>query len=263
MRQRPLLHTSYESDQALMNTWTKKLMLAILLVILVLLPFGVLPGISFLSETSWMRLLSTVAIFGIAALGLNVLTGMAGQVSLGHAFFMGVGAYTAAWLGAAPGPLLGLGLPMWIWLPASGIVAAAIGVVVGPTAVRVRGLYLAFVTLGLVFVGEYVWRNWDTLTGGSQAGRDFPGFAFRLWKEEDPLIDFSASGPWFGMELSSQAKTYYFLTAVLIGAVILVKNLQRTRVGRAFQSIRDRDIAAEIMGVNDFKYKLIAFGVSS
>lgn len=263
MRQRPLLHTSYESDQALMNTWTKKLMLGILVVILVLIPFGILPGISFLSESSWLRLLSTVAIFGIAALGLNVLTGMAGQVSLGHAFFMGVGAYTAAWLGAAPGPLLGLGLPMWIWLPAAGIVAAAIGVVVGPTAVRVRGLYLAFVTLGLVFVGEYVWRNWDTLTGGSQAGRDFPRFAFRFWKEENALIDFSASGPWFGVELSSQAKTYYFLTALLIGAVILVKNLQRTRVGRAFQSIRDRDIAAEIMGVNDFKYKLIAFGVSS
>lgn len=263
MRQRPLLHTSYESDQALMNSWTKKAMVAVLLLILILIPFGVLPVIGFLSETSWLRLLSTVAIFGIAALGLNVLTGMAGQVSLGHAFFMGVGAYTAAWLGAAPGPLLGLGLPMWIWLPAAGIVAAVIGVAVGPTAVRVRGLYLAFVTLGLVFVGEYLWRNWDTLTGGSQAGRDFPRFSFRLWKEETPLIDFSTAGPWFGIELSSQAKTYYFLAGLLIVAVVLVKNLQRTRVGRAFQSIRDRDIAAEIMGVDEVKYKLIAFGVSS
>ncbi|HUG09350.1 MAG TPA: branched-chain amino acid ABC transporter permease [Acidimicrobiia bacterium] len=263
MRQRPLLHTSYQSDQALMNSWTKKVMLAVLLVILVLIPFGVLPVITFLSETAWLRLLTTVAIFGIAALGLNILTGMAGQVSLGHAFFMGVGAYTAAWLGAAPGPLLGLGLPIWIWLPAAGIVAAAIGVAVGPTAVRVRGLYLAFVTLGLVFVGEYVFRNWDSLTGGSQAGRDFPGFTVRLWKEETPLIDFSTAGSWFGVELSSQAKTYYFVIALFIVAVVLVKNLQRTRVGRAFQSIRDRDIAAEIMGVNDFKYKLIAFGVSS
>jgi branched-chain amino acid transport system permease protein len=263
MRLRPLLHTSYESDQALMNTWTKKLMVGVLLVILVLVPFGVLPVIGFLAETSWLRLLSTVAIFGIAALGLNVLTGMAGQISLGHAFFMGVGAYTAAFLGAAPGPLLGLGLPMWIWLPAAGLVAAAIGVAVGPTAVRVRGLYLAFVTLGLVFVGEYLWRNWDSLTGGSQAGRDFPRFAFRFWQEETPLIDFSTAGPWFGIELSAQAKTYYFLILLLIVAVVLVKNLQRTRVGRAFQSIRDRDIAAEIMGVNEVRYKLIAFGVSS
>ncbi len=263
MRQRPLLHISYESDQALMNTGTKKVMVGILLVILALIPFGVLPLIGFLAETAWLRLLSTVAIFGIAALGLNVLTGMAGQVSLGHAFFMGVGAYTAAWLGAAPGPLLGLGLPMWVWLPAAGLVAAAIGVTVGPTAVRVRGLYLAFVTLGLVFVGEYVFRNWNSLTGGSQAGRDFPRFAFRFWQEESPLIDFSSAGSWFGIELSAQAKTYYFLSALLIVAVVLVKNLQRTRVGRAFQSIRDRDIAAEIMGVNDFKYKLIAFGVSS
>jgi branched-chain amino acid transport system permease protein len=258
-----MLYTRYEADQALMNTGTKKLMFGALIAIMVLIPLGVLPGMKFLAEADWLRLLSMVAIFGIGALGLNVLTGMAGQVSLGHAFFMGVGAYTAAWLGAAPGPLLGIGLPMWIWLPAAGIVAAVIGVVVGPTAVRVRGLYLAFVTLGLVFVGEYLWRNWDTISGGSQAGRDFPGFAFRLWKEEAPLIDFSSPGPWFGIELSSQAKTYYFLAALLIVAVVLVKNLQRTRVGRAFQSIRDRDIAAEIMGVNDFKYKLVAFGISS
>ena len=70
-------------------------------------------------------------------------------MSLGHAFFMGVGAYTAVWLGGpVDGPLLGLGLPIWIWLPAAGIVAALIGVAVGPTAVRVRGLYLAIVTLG-------------------------------------------------------------------------------------------------------------------
>lgn len=263
MRGRPMMYTRYEADQALMNTGTKKVMLIVLFATMALVPLGVLPGIGFLAQNDWLRLLSTVAIFGIAALGLNVLTGLAGQVSLGHAFFMGVGAYTAAWLGAAPGPLLGLGLPIWIWLPAAGIVAAVIGVVVGPTAVRVRGLYLAFVTLGLVFVGEYVWRNWGSLSGGSQAGRDFPRFAVRFWKEENPLINFSAPGRWFGIDLSGQAKTYYFLSVLLIVAVILVKNLQRTRVGRAFQSIRDRDIAAEIMGVNDFKYKLIAFGVSS
>jgi branched-chain amino acid transport system permease protein len=223
----------------------------------------VLPVIGFLGQNDWLRLLSTVAIFAVGALGLNILTGLAGQVSLGHAFFMGVGAYTAAWLGAAPGPLVGLGLPIWIWLPAAGLVAAAIGVAVGPTAVRVRGLYLAFVTLGLVFVGEYIFRNWNALTGGSQAGRGFPNFNFRLWQEEDPVIAFSEAGPWFGIELSAQAKTYYFLSAIAVVAVVLAKNLQRTRVGRAFQSIRDRDIAAEIMGVNEFRYKLVAFGISS
>jgi branched-chain amino acid transport system permease protein len=258
-----MLHTRYESDQALMNTGTKKAVLALLLVALALVPIGVVPGIRFLSQDDWLRILSTVAIFAIGALGLNILTGLAGQVSLGHAFFMGVGAYTAAWLGAAPGPFLGLGLPMWVWLPVSGIVAAVIGVAIGPTAVRVRGLYLAFVTLGLVFVGEYVFRNWTSLTGGSQAGRTFPSFEIRVWKEEEPLLSFATDGPWFGIDLASEAKTYYFLTLLAIVFVLLAKNLQRTRIGRAFQSIRDRDIAAEIMGVDEVRHKLMAFGISS
>ncbi|MFZ0012650.1 MAG: branched-chain amino acid ABC transporter permease, partial [Acidimicrobiia bacterium] len=124
-------------------------------------------------------------------------------------------------------------------------------------------LYLAFVTLGLVFVGEYVFRNWTSLTGGSQTGRTFPPLEFNLWKGEDPLVDFSTDGSWFGIELSSDAKTFYFLVVMAIVFVLLAKNLQRTRVGRAFQSIRDRDIAAEIMGVDESRNKLTAFGISS
>jgi branched-chain amino acid transport system permease protein len=246
-----------------MNTWTKKVMLTLLLVLLALVPLGVIPGFSFLAQDEWLRLLATVAIFVIGALGLNILTGLAGQVSLGHAFFMGIGAYTAAWLGSPPGPHFGLGLPIWIWLPAAGIVAALVGIAVGPTAVRVRGLYLAFVTLGLVFVGEYVFRNWTSLTGGSQAGRTFPALELKLWREEDPIISFAGGGPWFGLDLASEAKTYYFMVLLAIVFVVMAKNVQRTRIGRAFQSIRDRDIAAEIMGVDEFRYKLVAFGISS
>jgi branched-chain amino acid transport system permease protein len=263
MRGRPLLYTDYEADQALMNTGSKKIGLAFLLIVALLIPFQVIPGIGFLGENDWLRLFTTVCIFGIGALGLNILTGLAGQVSLGHAFFMGVGAYTAAWLGAAEGPLIGLGLPIWIWLPAAGIVAAIIGVIVGPTAVRVRGLYLAFVTLGLVFVGIYLFRNWSSLSGGAEIGREFPALEFRLWKSEEPLVDFTADGPWFGIDFIAEAKIYYLLLALLVVFVLLAKNLQRTRVGRAFQSIRDRDIAAEIMGVDEVRYKLMAFGISS
>lgn len=265
-----MLYSSYEADQALMNTGPKKVILTLFLLFLAFIPLqmvegipDLIPGFDFLGNNDWLKLLSTACIFAIGALGLNVLTGLAGQVSLGHAFFMGLGAYTAAWLGAAPGPLAGIGLPMWIWLPAAGAVAAIVGVAVGPTAVRVRGLYLAFVTLGLVFVGEYIFRNWSTLTGGSQSGRTFPDFELRLWKEETPLVDFANDGTWFGIALSSEAKTYYLLVFLLVVFVLLAKNLQRTRAGRAFQSIRDRDIAAEIMGVNEFKYKLTAFGISS
>ena len=220
-----MLYTRYEADQALMNTGTKKVMLGVFLLILALIPLGVLPVIDFMSQPDWLRLLSEVSIFAIGALGLNILTGLAGQISLGHAFFMGIGAYTAAWLGAPVGPLLGLNLPIWIWLPAAGIVAALIGVAVGPTAVRVRGLYLAFVTLGLVFVGEYVFRNWASLTGGSQSGRTFPAFELKLWKEETPLVSFNTDGPWFGIDLTAEAKTYYFLAVLAILFVILAKKL--------------------------------------
>ncbi len=273
MRGRPLLHTSYEADQSILNTTTKRLVLVLFLALLVLLPFSggaeqpggmrlfdfSVPFVGFLAANDWLQLLGTVCIFAIGALGLNILTGLAGQVSLGHAFFMGIGAYTAAWLGAPEGPLLGMGLPIWVWLPAAGLVAAAVGVLVGPTAVRVRGLYLAIVTLGLVFIGEYVFRNWVSLTGGSQAGRSFPKLDVRLWKEEAPLIGVTQSGEW----ISSNGKTFLLLLALLLIATLAAKNLQRTRVGRAFQAIRDRDVAAEVMGVNEVRYKLMAFGISS
>ena len=264
MRGRPLLYTTYESDQAIFNTTAKKVFAGLGLLVLVLLPFNVVPGLGFLAAGDWLRLLSTVAIFVVGALGLNILLGLAGQVSLGHAFFMGVGAYVAAVLGGDPeGVRLGFGLPLWIWLPAAGVVAALIGIAFGPAAVRVRGLYLAFVTLGLVFVGDYVFRNWISVTGGAGAGRTFPPFEFRLWKEEEPLIDFTSDGAWFGIELTSEAKTFYFVLAIALLFMLLAKNLQRTRIGRAFQSIRDRDIAAEIMGVDEVRNKLRAFGISS
>ncbi|HEY7469571.1 MAG TPA: branched-chain amino acid ABC transporter permease [Acidimicrobiia bacterium] len=264
MRGRPLLYTSYEADQALLNTTTKRVMLGLFLLVLVTIPFQLIPGIKFMGQEDWLRLLTTTAIFVIGAFGLNILTGLAGQVSLGHAFFMAIGAYTAVWLGGPEGgPLIGLGLPIWIWLPAAGLVAALIGVAVGPTAVRVRGLYLAIVTLGLVFIGEYVWRNWNSLTGGAQVGRDFPPLQFRWWKEDPPVFDATTPSTWFGVEVSAIAKSFFVMTLLAVLFSLLAKNLQRTRVGRAFMSIRDRDIAAEIMGVNEFAYKLLAFGISS
>ena len=273
MRGRPLLYTSYEADQALLNTGAKRLAMTVFLVFLVVIPLfavgsigeeGSLPGPDFLAAGDWLRLLSTVGIYAIGALGLNILTGLAGQVSLGHAFFMGLGAYTAAILGAPEGALWGLGLPIWIWLPGAGIVAAVVGTLIAPTATRVRGLYLAIVTLGLVFIGEYLWRNLDFITGGSQSGRSHPEFAVRLWKEEEPLIDFTQDGTWLGIfNLSSEGKTYLFILLLTIVAVLVAKNIQRTRAGRAFMSIRDRDIAAEIMGVNEFRYKTTSFAISS
>lgn len=288
MRGRPHLYVSYESEQSLLPTWTQRIVVGLFLFLLVLIPLNggleigdrLIQPFGFLAANDWLKILSRVAIFGIGALGLNILTGLAGQVSLGHAFFMGIGAYTAGVLGGEIGKAhWGLGLPIWIWLPAAGIVAALVGMLVAPTAVRVRGLYLAIVTLGLVFIGEHLFRNAISITGGSQSGRKFPEFEFRLWKEEEPLIAFNTDGPmwapinwldwilgpWinFPEEIGEEAKTYLLLFGLLILVVLLAKNLQRTRIGRAFTALRDRDIAAEVMGVPDAKTKFEAFALSS
>ena len=264
MRYRPRLFVTYSSEMSLVPTWTQKVAALVFLVVLALLPFGVIPGLGFLSDNDWLKILSRVAIYAIGALGLHLLSGLAGQVSLGQAFFVGIGAYTAAILGGEVGESTwGLGLPIWIWLPAAGIVAALIGALIAPTAVRVRGIYLAIVTLGLVFLGEWIFRSVVFITGGAQAGRKFPRFELRLWKEETPIVDFTSDGPWFGIEMTGEAKSYLLLLVLVVIAVIIAKNIQRTRVGRAFMSIRDRDIAAEVMGVADARYKLMAFALSS
>ncbi len=274
MRGRPLLVTNYADDQAMLKSTTQTVMAGLFLLFLVCIPLFApgaigggesrIPGPTFLAGADWLKLLSELGIFAMAALGLNILSGLAGQVSLGHAFFMGLGAYTAAVLGSGPGALWGVGLPIWVWLPMAGLIPAAVGIVISPTAVRVRGLYLAIVTLGLVFIGEYVWRNLDFITGGSQSGRNFPALQVRLWREEEALLDLEASGTWLGfLNLSGEGKFYLFILALTVLFVIVAKNIQRSRVGRAFQAIRDRDVAAEIMGVDEFRYKTLAFAISS
>jgi branched-chain amino acid transport system permease protein len=265
MRGRPNLYVSYDSEQSLLPTWTQRSAAGVFVLLLVLLPLQVIPGIRFLGDDDWMVLLGLVGIFAIGALGLHILSGLAGQVSLGHAFFLGVGAYTAAALGGPTGSgLVGMGLPIWIWLPAAGVVAALLGALVAPTAVRVRGIYLAIVTLGLVFIGEWLFINLTSLTGGSQSGRRFPPLELRLWGEEgDPLLDLGSDGPWLGVDVTGEAKTYLFILALVILTVVVAKNIQRTRVGRAFMSIRDRDVAAEVMGVAEARHKLLAFAISS
>jgi branched-chain amino acid transport system permease protein len=264
MRGRPLLYTSYEADSAVLPSVSKKVAMGVLLVVAFTLPLQLIPGMKWLGSNPWLVVLGQALIFAIGALGLNILTGLAGQVSLGHAFFMAMGAYTAAILGGETGRgVVGLGLPIWIWLPAAGIVAALIGILVAPAAVRVRGLYLAFVTIALVFIGDHLFRNLRNVSGGPGVGRTWPALEVRLWKEEEPLLAVSSDGFWFGIELSRQAKQYIFLLGLLILFAIFHKNIARTRLGRAFAAIRDRDIAAEIMGVDEVRYKALAFAISS
>lgn len=316
MFRRPKLFTSYEADTAIFPTWTQRILVAMAIIVLFLMPFEIpfisapvprafpdswpliggrytilgqipilndgLPFARFLGDSKWLRTMTEVFIFAIAALGLNLLSGLAGQVSLGHAFFMGVGAYTAAVLGGESRvqeidgqmvtTLWGLGLPIWIWLPAAGIVAALVGILVSPAAVRVRGLYLAIVTLGLVFVGIHLSRTMDFIAGDTESGRRFPELDISLWKVgegQKPLIPISSEETvtgLFGLNrfvVSERQKVYLFCLILALVLTLLAKNVARSRTGRAFQAIRDRDVAAEVMGVPEAKYKLMAFALSS
>jgi branched-chain amino acid transport system permease protein len=175
-------------------------------------------------------------------------------VSLGHAFFLAIGAYTAAAIaGDADGRTIGFGVTeILIWLPAAGLVAALAGMLVAPLATRLRGLYLAVVTLGLVFIGGHVINGWSALTGGPGIGRQPPAPSLLGY-------DLNKADAVF----TRDQKLYLLALVLLLLAALAARNLARSRVGRALTAIRDRDIAAGVIGVNLARYKTVAFGVSS
>ncbi|HKV85959.1 MAG TPA: branched-chain amino acid ABC transporter permease [Ktedonobacterales bacterium] len=213
----------------------------------------------FLGGDQWLSILDTAMIAAIATLGLNVLSGYAGQISLGIAFFMGIGAYVAGWLGGSaplfPGDPNGMNLSFLIWLPAAGIVAAVLGALIGPTALRLKGFYLGIVTLALVFIGQYLFVNVHTITGGSQ-GRAIPQPALGSFT-------FGSPNPILGLQFTTN-QLYFLLLLVVLGlAAIFVANIARSRAGRAWQAVRDNEVAASIMGVNLFSAKMRAFVLSS
>jgi branched-chain amino acid transport system permease protein len=249
LRGRPELYTEYAADQALLNTPAKRWFTGLILLFAVVAPF--------MLQRNYTALLATVFIYAIGGLGLNIVTGYAGQVSLGHAFFVGLGAFTAAWAGTEPtAALRGLGLEMWLWLPLAGLVPAIVGFVVAPLATRVRGLYLAILTLGLVFIGEHIFREASTFTGGGGIGR----------RAAAPIIggvDLSRSHEVFGFEFERGNLYYLFCLLLLVGFAIGTRNLARSKVGRSFAAVRDRDIAAEVMGVALTRTKVLAFTISS
>jgi branched-chain amino acid transport system permease protein len=180
-----------------------------------------------------------VSIAIIGAIGLNILVGYTGQISVGHGAFMSVGAYTAANL------VTRLGAPWWINLIAGGLMAAVIGAIVGIPSLRIKGLYLAIATLAGQLIIEWTINHVTFISGGVQASIEVPR----------PTL--------FGIVLDSQQDMYYFLLVFVVIAIVATLNLMRSRIGRAFIAIRDHDIAAEIIGINIFRYKLLAFAISS
>lgn len=246
---RPRLVTSYAADQGLLNTPAKRYWTLGTLLVALALPF--------LLSRDLTHLLAMAMVFAISGIGLNLLTGYAGQISLGHPFFMALGAYTAAVVSGAPGSVVwGLELDLAIALPLAALVPAVVGLLVAPLAVRVRGLYLAVLTLGLLMLGEQIFKQWSQLTGGSGVGR----------RVAEPVLfgsDLSiryAVGP---LILDKDISLYLICLVLLVGLGVMARNIARSRTGRAFAAVRDRDIAAEIMGVNLLRTKTLAFVLSS
>ncbi len=248
-RGRPELYSDYAADMALLNTPAKRSWSAAILTGALALPLVL--------DRDLMGLATLVVVYAIAGIGLNLVAGYAGQLSLGHAFFMGLGAYTAALIGGAPGGgARGYGLDLLVWLPMAALVPAAFGWLVAPLAARVKGLYLAILTLGLLFVGEHVFKEAAWLTGGAGLGR----------APAEPVVlglDLYAPRTWFGRDVAAEGVFYLFCLLLLVLLGVLARNLARSRTGRAFAAVRDRDIAAEVMGVPLMRTKRLAFTLSS
>jgi branched-chain amino acid transport system permease protein len=220
---------TYAADEAVFRTGTVRFWLGLLGLGLAVFPF--VAG----EYLIYMANITGVAVVG--AVGLNVLTGFTGQISLGHAAFMGVGAYTAAILAEQ-------GVTFLVTLPIAGAAAAICGLIVGAPSIRMKGLYLCIATLAAQMILDFTFVHWESVTHGIR-GINLPS----------PTI--------FGLSLASGQAFYFIIIASAAIAVTVCRNLFRTRVGRAFIAIRDRDISAELMGINLFRYKLYAFGVSS
>lgn len=202
---------------------------------------GAVVALSLLPSFAGGYLLNLATMAGIAAigvLGLNLLCGVAGQLSLGHAGFLALGGYAQAIL------VSDYGVPGWAALPLSGVLAAAASLVVGIPSLRLRGLYLALTTLAFAYIVRHLILISEDITRGS-SGMPVPPLEVA------------------GLRFDQQASFYLLVLALLVAFTLFTLNLMRSKVGRAWKAIRDHDIAASAMGISLTRYKLLAFMVSA
>ncbi|MDQ3454511.1 MAG: branched-chain amino acid ABC transporter permease [Actinomycetota bacterium] len=201
----------------------------------------------------------------VGAIGLNLLTGVAGQLSLAHAFFIAVGTYGYAYFSGSPGGVAtahgGLELPPLLGAAMAVALAGLAGLAFSPIASRLSGIYLGVASLSLVFLGQHLLFNWESVTGGAN-GRSVPnfslfGFAFANPQPGETQVILA------GVPLRRNELLWYLFLVVLVLGYLFARNLLRGRPGRALQMIRDRQTAAAVMGVNVRRYKSAAFVVSS
>jgi branched-chain amino acid transport system permease protein len=217
---------NYAQDMGALRTKTQWVMLLVFLIFLAACPL-------FFSD----RVLTIMTIIGItivSVLGLNILTGYCGQISIGHAGFMAVGAYTSGILTAK------LGMPFWVALPCAALAAGMVGLIFGLPSLKIKGFYLIMATIAAQFIIVWLIIQLRSITGGpdglSVPRPEIGSFVFR-----------------------SKTSYFYLVMTIACLATFLAQNIVRTRAGRAFVAIRDNDLAAEVMGINLWAYKLIAF----
>lgn len=239
--------TDYRRDLRLFPSAWHKFGLLVLAVVFVITPFQL--------ENAWLTILISCGCYAIAGIGLNLLTGFTGQVSIGHAFFVAVGAYAAANIGTKWAPVLGSYVfhpPLPVWLLLAALAGAAIGALIGPFALRLRGNYLSIVTLALLFFSEWLFHRLEPVTGG---GRGI------LIDAPMKLGGFDFANP--GGDLEAPQTMFWLVWGIVAIAGLVGANLVRSRAGRAMQAVRDRDLAAEVCGVSQFRTKMGAFAWSS
>jgi branched-chain amino acid transport system permease protein len=225
--------------------------IALVAVALLLLPFALAQA-----GTAWVRIANFALLYVVLALGLNIVVGFAGLLDLGYIAFYAVGAYAYALLAS---PHFGLHLPFWAILPIGAAAAALFGILLGAPTLKLRGDYLAIVTLGFGEIVRIFLNNLSqpvNITRGPQgiAGIDPVRFAG---------VDFSATSGVFGVALNGPMKYYYLLLALMLGIVVVGVRLQNSRIGRAWEAIREDETAARAMGIDTTALKLLAFAMGA
>ncbi len=233
----------------------RPVLIAVLLVVLLILPFS--------AQAFWLRTGFAVFAAAVGAIGLNLLVGTSGQLSLAHSFFLAVGAIVYTYVSSSSGglgltQLHGLGWPPIVGMVLGVLAAGLCGLIFSPIAARLRGIYLGVASLALVFVGQHILNSWTTVTGGFN-GRPVPKFSLFgfTFSDRNPLL-FVLNVPFREAE-----RLWYLGLVIALAGYVFARNLLRSRPGRALQTLRDSEVAASVMGVNVQGYKARVFLVSS
>ncbi|MGQ9365816.1 branched-chain amino acid ABC transporter permease [Azospirillum sp. A39] len=222
--------TSYAKDTTIFPTVTSRNAVILGVVALLAAPL--------VFDNYWLNLLIQIGYLGIAALGLNILVGFTGQISIGHSAFFGFGAFASAWLSNS------YGVPVALAIPLAGVMTTAVGLVFGIPAARLKGLYLAIATLAAQYILQDFFARAGWFTGGV-AGTIAESFSL------------------FGFAFDTDRTFFYVVLAYVVVMYLLATNLMRSRDGRALVAVRDHYLSAEIMGINLTKYRTMSFGISA